>query len=408
MPRVRSYSFPALIAAAAVIYYLSNPEPGEYYDYTFRVAKNLLNGSVGFAQKPPVWLNEFVLVDGRWYSVFPLGSVLSMLPFALLASGGVISHMPSAAISAIVAGVALHYLLKTATTYDLGERRSILMALGILFGTWTWTNITVGGAWQIALGFALVGQLGAIYYTVSDRRPQIAGAFFALAFGNRTEILLTAPILMYLLSRREQIRRADCENVERTCRLWVKLKDLVWFCCIPFLLGVATLVYNYVRFGSIADFGYARIPGVLNEPWYSNGIFSLAYIPRQAWEMLLKPWLLQDSFPYFAPDAFSSSILISSPFLLFAVRSGAHDAVLKRCAWIAIALVTLVYWSHGNSGGWQFGYRYFIVCLPWLFVVMLESTPRPISLLEWATYFWAFVTNAYAVWLFNWTNYMRP
>ncbi|MGD9628917.1 MAG: hypothetical protein AB7V18_06715 [Pyrinomonadaceae bacterium] len=407
MPRATSYSFPALVAASAVIYYFSNPDPGHYYDYTFRVAKNLLNGSIGFAQKPPVWLNEFVSFDGKWYSVFPLGSVLSMLPFALLASAGIIGNMPSAAIAAIVAGIAVHYLLRTAATYELGERRTVLMSLGILFGTWAWANITIGGAWQIALGFALVGQLGAIYYTAIDRRPLIAGAFFALAFGNRTEILPTAPIFMYLLYRRRYVSPAG-ENKERDAMLTDTVKPLARFCSIPFGLGIATLGYNYVRFGSIADFGYARIPGVLDEPWYSNGIFSPTYIPRQVWEMLFKPWEIRDAFPYLAPDAFSSSILIISPFLLFALRSGARDAVLKRCAWIAIAVITLVLWSHGNSGGWQFGYRYFIVCLPWLFLITLENSPHRISRLERAAYVWAFLANTYATWLFNWTNYMRP
>lgn len=408
MPRATSYSLPALVAASAVIYYFSNPDPGHYYDYTFRVAKNFLNGSIGFAQKPPVWLNEFVSFDGQWYSVFPLGSVLSMLPFALLASAGIISNMPSAAIAAIVAGVAMHYLLRSAATYELGERRTVLMSLGILFGTWAWANITIGGAWQIALGFALAGQLGAIYYTAIDRRPLIAGALFALAFGNRTEILPTAPIFMYLLWRRGRSVSPAGENKEREAKLIDTVKPLAWFCIIPFVLGIATLGYNYVRFGSIADFGYARIPGVLAEPWYSNGIFSPTYIPRQVWEMLFKPWEIRGAFPYLAPDAFSSSILISSPFLLYALRSCARDAVLKRCAWIAIAVITLVLWSHGNSGGWQFGYRYFIVCLPWLFVIMLESSPHRISPLEWAAYLWAFLVNTYATWLFNWTNHMRP
>ena len=41
---------------------------------------------------------------------------------------------------------------------------------------------------------------------------------------------------------------------------------------------------------------------------------------------------------------------------------------------------------HGNSGGWQFGYRYAIAILPFLFVIMLESSPKNITPLEWAAY----------------------
>jgi hypothetical protein len=215
------------------------------------------------------------------------------------------------------------------------------MLAGIMFGTWTWTNLTMAGAWQLALGIAMTAELGAIYFTVYDRRPFLAGVFFALAFGNRTEDLLTAPIFFYLLTR--PVRTADGSEV---------LRRLTAFCTVPFVLGIATLSYNYLRFGSFTDFGYARIPGVLDEAWYSEGIFSVWYIPGQVWEMLLRPWYVQDSFPYLMPDGFSSSILLSSPFLLFAIRSGARDKVLKYSSWAAVAVLCVLLWLHGNSGGW--------------------------------------------------------
>src|SRR5687767_7117192 len=85
----------ALSAVAALVYYFSNPKPGTYYDYTFRVAENLLSGDIGFAQKPPPWLNEFVPFEGLWYSVFPFGTVVTMVPFALLKAAGLITDMPS-------------------------------------------------------------------------------------------------------------------------------------------------------------------------------------------------------------------------------------------------------------------------------------------------------------------------
>ncbi|PYT01581.1 MAG: hypothetical protein DMF63_01675 [Acidobacteria bacterium] len=173
------------------------------------------------------------------------------------------------------------------------------------------------------------------------------------------------------------------------------------------LLGVATLVYNYVRFHSFTDFGYARIPGVLNEPWYNHGIFSYHYIPRQIWEMLWRPWETRAKFPYLAPNAFSSSILWSSPFVLFAFRSGAKDKALKYTCWVAVFVLCILLWIHGNSGGWQFGYRYAMICLPFLFVIMLESSPKKLTPLEWVAYGFSFVANLYATWLFHWTEYMK-
>ncbi len=412
--RIERQTVFVLSIIVGVIYFFSNPKPNSYYDYTFRVADNLLRGSIGFSDKPPNWLNEFVPYDGLWYSVFPLGSVLSMVPFALLKVIGAINEMPAAVIYALLAGVCSLFLLKIGSRYDLPSSRIVLMAAGILLGTFTWTNLTMGGAWQLALGFAMAGELGAIYFTVYDRRPILAGACFALAFGNRTEILLTAPIFFYLLTRKtEPPASAGGEIVANEQPPFYTggsavVRRLAAFCIVPFILGVATLIYNYVRFDSFTDFGYARIPGVLEEPWYNHGIFSVWYIPRQAWEMLLKLWEVRDAFPYVVPDGFSSSILLSSPFILFALRTGSRDKALKYCAWTAIAIMTLLLWMHGNSGGWQFGYRYWMVCLPWLFVILHESSPKKISPLEWAAYIFSFIANAYATWLFHWTTYLKP
>ena len=256
------------------------------------------------------------------------------------------------------------------------------------------------------IGFAMVGELGAIYFTVFDRRPLLAGAFFALAFGNRTEILLTAPILMYLMNSGDG--ETQNKKVSSSSRLGVvAVKDLALFSIVPFVLGVSTLVYNYVRFDSFSDFGYARIPGVLEEPWYNHGIFSAYYIPGQAWEMLLKMWTWRGTFPYFVPDGFSASILFSSPFLFLLFRVGARDGALKLASWIAVVVLTIVLWMHGNSGGWQFGYRYFMVALPWVFMILLESSPRRVSPVEWTLFGLSFLANAYATWLFNFTEYLK-
>jgi hypothetical protein len=409
---------------SAAVYYFSNPKPGTFYDYTFRVAENLLRGSVGFTEKPPPWLNEFVPFGGFWYSVFPFGAVVTMVPVALLKAAGAITDMPSSFLAGFCAGISCLFMLLIARGYGASRSRAMLLTLAILFGTWTWTNVTFGGAWQLALGFALVGELGAIFFTLIDRRPLIAGAFFALAFGNRTEILLTAPIFLYWLGLKEEPQTPDRvgrqnQNVVRYALTHPPRAELLrqgardvrasaFFCIVPFVLGVATLIYNYVRFNSASDFGYARIPGVLNEPWYDHGVFSPYYVPRQIWEMLFKLWEFRPTYSLPMPNPFSSSVLISSPFLLFAFRFGARDKVVKYLSWAAVAIICLVLWMHGNSGGWQFGYRYAIAILPFVFLILLENAPKKITILEWTAYTLSFIANAYATWLFHWTERLKP
>ena len=404
-----------IAGVTAAVYYFSNPKPQNYYDYTFRVAANMLGGSIGFAEKPPSWLNEFVPFDGVYYSVFPLGGVVTMMPFAVFKTLGLISEMPAAFIAALCAGATALFLLLISKRYEISDGRRWLMVGAMMFGTWSWTNLTMAGAWQLALGFAMVGELGAIYFTICRRRPLLAGLFFALAFGNRTEVLLTAPIFFYLLMRSEPGAVATglfdldtSRNPVATAPGSDLVRRVAGFCAVPFVMGVLTLIYNYVRFHSLTDFGYARIPGVLDEPWYNHGIFSYYYIPRQMWEMLWRPWNVRGTFPYLVPDGFSSSILWSSPFLLFALRTGARDKMLKYLSWAAVVVLCVVLWMHGNSGGWQFGYRYAMVCLPWMFAILLETAPKRLSPIEWAAYIFSFAANVYATWLFHWTDYLKP
>jgi hypothetical protein len=419
-PAAEKISNPLIISVSAVsafLYYFSNPKPSVFYDYTFRVAENFLHGSIGFAEKPPQWLNEFVPFGGLWYSVFPFGAVVTMLPFGSLKTAGLITEMPSAFIAALCAGFSALFMVLIARWYEVSTARAILLTLGMLFGTWTWTNVTFGGAWQLALAFALVGVLGAIYFTLVNRMPMIAGAFFALAFGNRTEVLLTAPIFLYWMwSKEVPATDSGSQKPERKGGLNLYFTRLALpygqasakFCIVPFLLGVATLVYNYVRFHSFTDFGYSRIPEVLNEPWYRYGIFSPYYIPRQIWEMLFKLWEFRPAYSLPMPNPFSSSILISSPFLLFAFRTGSREKLIKYLSWAAVLVICLVLWMHGNAGGWQFAYRYAIAILPFLFLIMLENAPKRISPLEWAAYIFSFITNAYVTWLFHWTDRLKP
>ena len=410
-------SIACFVLGTFIVYFFSNSKPQQHFDYTFRVAENMLRGSIGFNAQQPSWLNEFVFFDGFYYSVFPLGSVLTMIPFALLKVTGIVAEMPGKFIAALTAGAIGSFLLRIAGYYNCERRKKLLLTAAIIFGSWMWTNLTMASAWQLALGFAVLGEIGAIYFTVYNRKPLLAGLFFALAFGNRTEIILTAPIFMFLLTRpkfwrNESEKQNHFEEGEKNKTLIsgrsLPISSLAKFCLAPFVLGVATLIYNYVRFNSLTDFGYARIPGVLNEPWYRHGIFSVFYVPLNVKEMLFTLWKPLNKFPYLVPTGFGGSILLSSPFLFLTLRFGAKEKILKYTAWAAILVLTILLWTHGNPGGWQFSYRYAMTLLPWVFIILLENGGEKITVVEKILYGFSILINAFATYLFHWTDYIKP
>jgi len=388
-----------LMIGTCLIYFFSNPESHSPYDYTLRIASQLIHGQLGQDQKPPSWLNEMIPFEGRYYSAFPLGSILTMLPAAFLKAMGIIKENPSALLVAIISGLTCIFLFLITLRYDISSQRRLMAVSMVLFGTWMWCNLAMAGAWQLALGFAVLGQLGTLYFILIKQRPFVAGCFFAVAFGNRTEIILVAPLFIYLLCR------DSAGSLKDLHQQWLKIAK---FCAVPVGLSLLTMAYNYARFHSAFDFGYARIPGVLNEPWYKNGIFSLSAIPSNAKEMLLTPWKYVRSFPYLVPTGFGGSILLSSPFLVLLFRKGAVDSRLKLTSWIAVAVLTFALWCHGNPGGWQFSYRYAMILLPWFFLILLENSPERITVNEKILFVLSLLINAYGTYLFLWTHYVKP
>ena len=209
----RSYELWVAIAislfAALAFYFSTNPTLHDL-DYTAEIASAFLRGDLGLREKPPEWLNEMIPYGDKYYSAFPLGAVISMLPVALLQKASLIQDFPARILAALIAGACVYFFFQLAKAFgpDYSSlkpkrlTRRILLALFPVFGTWTWCNLGMGGAWQIALGLALLGETAALYFTLVRPSPFIAGAFFTLAFGNRTELLITAPFFLYFFWRR--------------------------------------------------------------------------------------------------------------------------------------------------------------------------------------------------------------
>jgi hypothetical protein len=187
--------------------------------------------------------------------------------------------------------------------------------------------------------------------------PFVAGAFFTLAVGNRTELLLTAPFYLYLFWHGpvfvgqaprlpEPGNRSGCptmsgssatgsdapdgaavrgKNFKRALRA---IAPMVFdFLTLPVTLALLTAAYNFARFHSIFDFGYFHIPEVRGEPWYEHGLFSLHSIPWNVHTMLFEGFPDNPVYPFLTFPPFGCSIFLSSPFLFLTREGGMHKAV---------------------------------------------------------------------------------
>jgi len=399
---------------ATLAFYFSTNATLHDLDYTSEIASAFLRGHLGLREKPPEWLNEMIPHGNRFYSAFPLGAVLSMVPIALLQKVGLIHDFPGRILAAIIAGCCVYFFFQLAKAFgpDYSSAKSTafirrsLMALFPIFGTWTWCNLGFGGAWQIALGLAVLGQTAALYFSLVRPCPLLAGAFFTLAFGNRTELLISLPLYLYFFWRQPIGNAFSCFRIRAIKQAFREnLPMLTRFLSVPVILALLTAAYNFARFHSIFDFGYIHIPEVREEPWYAHGLFSIQAIPWNIYTMLFQGFESIDYFPFIQPNGFGCSIFLASPFLCLLFRRGGR---YKVTAWLAIAVLTLVLWCHGNPGSWQFSYRYAMILLPWMFLLLTGNGPAEITMNEIFLFVVSVAINALAMWQFLWTDQIQP
>ncbi len=113
------------------------------------------------------------------------------------------------------------------------------------------------------------------------------------------------------------------------------------------------------------------------------------------------------TFPFLQPHAFGCSVFPRQPFFFFLLFREGGRSLLRASAWLAIGVLTFALWCHGNPGGWQFSYRYAMILLPWMFLLLVSNGPRTLRKMEAILFLVSVAINAIAVYQFLWTR-SRP
>jgi hypothetical protein len=157
---------------------------------------------------------------------------------------------------------------------------------------------------------------------------------------------------------------------------------------IPIILCVIVLgAYNYVRFNSVFETGYnyhIGDPYPLSENYRGYGRTNLAHIPANLYAFFIKPPVpitnTKDGyvfvFPYLKADPWGMAIWFTSPLFLLILFKFKKNEYTKSSliTAICIALPIFTYYSVGFA---QFGYRYALDFLPFLFLLLIPSlTPK--------------------------------
>lgn len=309
------------------------------------------------------WL-ELAVYNGKYYLSFPPLPSVVMLPFVLLFGERTPSNLVSALYGIFTAMIAYKILKKA------GMKRggAVFFAIAYVWGSNMLWLSTSGGVWFLAQGLNML-LLTACVYFAQQKMQMAAYAMAALAVGCRPfSVCMFLPLMAYFYTADKDRPMAD--------RIGGQIRSLI----IPVFIALCYMLYNYVRFGNVLEFGHNYLPEFTES---EKGQFSLSYILPNLYNLLLRPVTLRADLTLEYPLFDGFMFYIANPMFLiwFAavvkdVRQKKLDAV-RLCIVIAVLIELLLLCAHKTLGGWQFGARYTVDMLPMALMYLLLKKDEP-------------------------------
>jgi len=348
----------SLGACACVVYIAAGFALLTDYDYYGRLAQAFLEGRWWLTEAPP-WLNELLACgDGRWCVAYPPLPAILAMPFAAFLP----STLAQVLVSRLAAGISAGILFLGLRA--LGAPRAVAIAGSVLsaVGTTLFFSSVDGRAWFDAHAVAMPFLCAAFLFALRGDRPWLVGALIGLAALSRLPIAAATPALALLLAHRTGAPR---------------LRVLVGVIAGGLPFGVVYVVYNLLRWGTPLDAGYARLAE--GDFFFTQGVFSLFYIPRHLYAIFLEPFELQEGTPWFLrPSIKGMSLFLTTPAFLWIFSRLRHVRRDPAIGYLALAalLALLPDILHGTVGFAQFGYRFSLDAQPFLVALAVAGDAR--------------------------------
>ncbi len=305
----------------------------------------------------------------NYYVYFgPLASLL-LMPFVFLL-GESVPQVSIGVFSMITSFVAIYFIAKH---FKFDSLDSLWLSLFFVFSTVLFSSSVINiTAYQVeALGapFILLA-LAAYFY----KKPSLLiGLLIGLAVMTRFTLMIS---LLFFFVELLQKR--------------LSLKNFL-FILIPVIIAILALgFYNNRRFHSFFETGYnysiTKNDGPISHN-FSYGDKGLIHIPANLYSFLImspEPLLLKHDggmvlkFPYLKASPWGIAIWFTSPLFLLLItnfKKGKYT-LSAALAGFALSIPVFLWYSIGYA---QFGYRYALDFLPFLFLILLSSLSPKLS-----------------------------
>ena len=388
------------------------------------LAYSLLHRHVDLIQLPPTTY-DLLQHNGQWFVAgSPMPSIL-MLPFVAIFGVGFSDVLFSVVIGAL--DVALVYALlgcfqarsaQSASGFAITESARRWITLLFALGTPFWYLASLGTYWFTAHVVVVLFTLLATREALTKQRWFLVGLWLACAGFARPTALFLAPfflIVMIYTARNLQQRVA-----------WYVVRNVALFGA-ALAIGIgAHFAYNYARFKSFTDFGYAYVAGAPNitrvyeryggfNPQFGpcNLVVSLFAPPEvngtvpafitQPCAYLLEGVNLSDTSALITPNPLGMSIFFVTPALLLIFTTFKRDPLIIA-AWVGLLTTLIPLWFYHNTGSLQFGWRYLLDAAP-MWIILLAAGMQKVTMLKQGLILVSIAINLWGLlWIFEKLN----
>ncbi len=362
-----AFMFHSLSAGLTLVQQSKTPQ----YVY---LAYSFLHRKVNLIEVPQ---NKFDLIkyEKKWYVPGGMTPALLMLPFVAVFGLGFSDIFFGVFFGSI--NVTLMHILLGYIPEMSSQKRNWLTLL-FAAGTIHWWVSNFGNVWFNAHTASVLFMLLYVIETLTDKRPWLAGFWLGFSVLSRPPTLFAASF--FLIYSLWQARWQVIDAIK---------KITPFMATFLFMLGVM-LFYNQIRFGSPLNFGYDHlaVASPLVDVEHLYGTFSPMFMPCNIYVSLFglpnfpASVQLSDTLcwhltkvshefpaPYQMFDPRGLSIFLTTPALLYIFKARLREP-LAAFAVIGILSVLPVDWMYHTTGLVQYGYRYILDVIPFLFILM--------------------------------------
>lgn len=324
------------------------------------------------------------------YVSFPAFPALLMIPSAIIGGPTGNDTIVVLLVAALILPLTL-LVLRRLVEAGLSKRSiadDLWLVATMAFGSVMFFSAVASGVWFTAHVVGVVLALVYAWASIEARHPLIAGLALGAAAMTRTPMAFMFPLFLFEAWRFAARQVSDAAAPEANASASLNLakgkaavrkalmKPLIRFAIPVVGFAIVGMIYNYVRFKSLTEFGHNFLDVRQQIQIEQYGLASYHYLGRNlAVAFTLLPDILPAA-PYVQISGHGLAIWVTTPVLLFLLWPREKPPI-HRALWLTVAAVAVPSLLYQNSGWFTFGYRFSLDYMVFL-VMLLAIGGRPL------------------------------